>query len=280
MFKLRVEKSFWQIKKQQQHHTVTIMRQNRVGKAGLLEQAKLKQRLKEKGEDVTNMQMSQMQERLKFFRESLEEFARKHKKDINNDPQLRHQFSKMCASIGVDPLASRKGFWAELLGVGDFYYELAVQIIEVCIRTRNQNGGLIELNELRQRLTEMRNRYSRSKSKKDAVEISNDDIKRAITNMKQLGNGYKLLLVGGGKYYVQSVPCELTNDHTDILAAVSRLGGVGVSIHDLAQELGWTSSRTESAMKMFVDEGLAWIDTQAPNKQTLYWFPGMVNQQQ
>jgi ESCRT-II complex subunit VPS22 len=40
----------------------------------------------------------------------------------------------MCNSIGVDPLASNKGFWAQLLGFGDFYYELAVQIIEICIR--------------------------------------------------------------------------------------------------------------------------------------------------
>jgi hypothetical protein len=37
----------------------------------------------------------------------------------------------MCSKIGVDPLASNKGFWAEMLGVGDFYYELGVQIIEV-----------------------------------------------------------------------------------------------------------------------------------------------------
>jgi ESCRT-II complex subunit VPS22 len=32
----------------------------------------------------------------------------------------------MCAKVGVDPLASNKGFWAELLGIGDFYYELGV----------------------------------------------------------------------------------------------------------------------------------------------------------
>jgi hypothetical protein len=31
-------------------------------------------------------------------------------------------------TTGVDPLASNKGFWAQLLGVGDFYYELAVQV--------------------------------------------------------------------------------------------------------------------------------------------------------
>ena len=34
----------------------------------------------------------------------------------------------MCTSIGVDPLASSKGFWSEMLGFGDFYYELAVQV--------------------------------------------------------------------------------------------------------------------------------------------------------
>lgn len=28
----------------------------------------------------------------------------------------------------MDPLASNKGFWAQVLGVGDFYYELAVQV--------------------------------------------------------------------------------------------------------------------------------------------------------
>jgi ESCRT-II complex subunit VPS22 len=37
-------------------------------------------------------------------------------------------FQEMCASIGVDPLASSKGFWSEMLGFGDFYYELAVQV--------------------------------------------------------------------------------------------------------------------------------------------------------
>ena len=32
----------------------------------------------------------------------------------------------MCKEIGVDPLSSNKGFWVDVLGVGDFYYELAV----------------------------------------------------------------------------------------------------------------------------------------------------------
>ena len=44
----------------------------------------------------------------------------------------------MCASIGVDPLASSKGFWSEMLGVGDFYYELGVQIVEVCMASSHR----------------------------------------------------------------------------------------------------------------------------------------------
>lgn len=36
-----------------------------------------------------------------------------------------------------------KGFWAEMLGVGDFYYELGVQIVEVCMATNHRNGGKV-----------------------------------------------------------------------------------------------------------------------------------------
>ena len=43
--------------------------------------------------------------------------------------------------LTFDLLAS-KGFWAEMLGVGDFYYELGVQIVEVCMAMNHRNGGI------------------------------------------------------------------------------------------------------------------------------------------
>ena len=46
--------------------------------------------------------------------------------DIRKNAQFRQHFQQMCATIGVDPLASSKGFWAEMLGVGDYYYELGM----------------------------------------------------------------------------------------------------------------------------------------------------------
>ena len=76
----------------------------------------------------------------------------------------------MCAKIGVDPLVCRiifyfaliffilasKGFWTEMLGIGDFYYELAVQIVEVCYSTRAETGGLLEMNALISKLKQIR----------------------------------------------------------------------------------------------------------------------------
>lgn len=58
------------------------------------------------------------------------------REEIRRSPEFRAQFHTMCANIGVDPLASNKGVWAQLLGFGNFYSELGVQIIEACLATR------------------------------------------------------------------------------------------------------------------------------------------------
>ncbi|EFC37873.1 predicted protein [Naegleria gruberi] len=242
---------------------------------GALQADKLRQqKFKEKGEDVNNMQVSQMKERLDIFRQSLEEFAIKHKKDINKNAEFRHQFQQMCSKIGVDPLASNKGFWAELLGVGDFYYELGIQIIEICLKTRNQNGGLIELNELTERVQKTRNKYSQ----KD-YEITTDDIKRSIKHLKVLGNGFQLVMVGGGRYFVQSVPCEMNADQTSILSSVlAKKALEGMTVSDFERELMWSKERVVSALRPLIMEGFAWIDTQSPKGEDEYWFPGLISQ--
>ena len=102
------------------------------------------------GTELKTAELSQMKQQIQTFHQNLEEFAKKYKKDINKNPEFRKYFQDMCTKIGVDPLACKKlfaiqfffqhislftteankGFWSEMLGVGDFYYELAVQIIE------------------------------------------------------------------------------------------------------------------------------------------------------
>lgn len=110
----------------------------------------------------TNAQALETQ--LSVFRSLLQQFAQTHAKDIRSNPSFRAQFARMCAAIGVDPLASSNSgsgggsVWAQLLGrsVNDFYFELAVRVVEVCGETRDENGGLIEVRKVRERIMRAR----------------------------------------------------------------------------------------------------------------------------
>ena len=120
----------------------------RPGIAGIQQRRDASVALRVVGEDAERQHLEAMRAQLGRFRASLEAFALKHKAEIRADPVFRAQFHKMCANVGVDPLASNKGFWTELLGFGDFYYELGVQVAEACLASKAQDGGLCELRRL------------------------------------------------------------------------------------------------------------------------------------
>lgn len=235
---------------------------------GAIQKQKLEQeKYRDKGTEIQENQFEQMTKQMETFRINLEEFATKHKNEIKKNAGFRRQFTEMCASIGVDPLASGKGFWS-VLGIGDFYYELAVQIVEVCMATNEKNGGLISLDELRTRLVQARGR------RKEHQEITNDDLLAAAKKLKIFGNGFSIVPVGRGKYLVQSVPGELSMDHTAVLQQVSLSGNAYASKSMLCKELRWEPDRAQKALDHMVKEGLAWQDDQGED-EVLYWFPSL-----
>ncbi|CAM9280099.1 unnamed protein product [Lampetra planeri] len=232
--------------------------------AGAIAKKKLAEaRYKERGNVMAEDQLSQMSKQLETFRTNLEEFASKHKQEIRRNPQFRVQFQDMCATIGVDPLASGKGFWSEMLGVGDFYYELGVQIVEVCLALRHRNGGLMMLEELHNHVLKSRGKYGQ--------ELSQDDLIRAIKKLKVLGNGFCMIPMGG-TYLVQSVPAELNMDHTTVLQIAEKKGYV--SVEEIKSSLKWETERTNHVLAHLLREGLAWIDQQALGGAQ-YWFPAL-----
>ncbi|XP_005532553.1 PREDICTED: vacuolar-sorting protein SNF8 [Pseudopodoces humilis] len=204
-----------------------------------------------------------MSKQLETFRTHLEAFASKHKQEIRKSPEFRLQFQDMCATIGVDPLASGKGFWAEMLGVGDFYYELGVQIIEVCLALKHRNGGLITLEELQQQVLKGRGKF--------AQDVSQDDLLRAIKKLKVLGNGFGIIPVGG-TFLVQSVPAELNMDHTVVLQLAEKKGFVTVS--EIRASLKWETERAKQVLEQLLKEGMAWLDAQAP-AEPQFWLPAL-----
>ncbi|XP_058791411.1 vacuolar-sorting protein SNF8 isoform X2 [Phymastichus coffea] len=212
---------------------------------GAIQKQKYEQeRYKDKGTELQENQFEQMTKQMETFRINLEEFASKHKNEIKKNAQFRRQFTEMCASIGVDPLAS------------------------VCLATNYKNGGLISLDELRERLIQARGR------RKEHQEITNEDLLASARKLKILGNGFSVVPISKGKYLVQSIPGELSMDHTAVLQQTNNNGSAFISKSLLQSELKWESERAQKALDHMVKEGLAWIDNQNEG-EPLYWFPSL-----
>ncbi|EHA53045.1 hypothetical protein MCOR27_008895 [Pyricularia oryzae] len=210
-----------------------------------------------------------LQTQLEVFRSLLQQFAQTHAKDIRSDPAFRAQFARMCAAIGIDPLASSSSgksgggsVWGQLLGrsVNDFYFGLAVRVVEVCGQTRGENGGLLEVRKVREMI-------QRSRSEGSA-EVTEDDIFRAVGTLKPLGSAYSIIKVGS-KPYIRSIPKELNTDQSAVLEAVQVLGYVSISM--LMANLRWTRPRSQTAIEDLLSEGMLWVDKQSEEWE--YWSP-------
>jgi ESCRT-II complex subunit VPS22 len=235
------------------------------GIAAISQKQRIEEKLKEQGDKIEEDKLIKTQEEMKIFKENLELFAAKYKDKINTNPAFRKQFNDMCKSIGVDPLKSRKGFWAELLGVGDFYYELGVQIIEICMQSRDLNGGFMEMDTIVSQLTQKRGIQ--------AEVITSNDVERAIQKLSILGSGFSILTIAN-RQIVQSVSVELSCDHTTIMGLAQSNGGY-FSFEYAKQELKWNKERIYLSIKFLLQEGMVWLDTQDSTHQNLYWFPSI-----
>ena len=115
---------------------------------------------------------------------------------------------------------ANKGFWADLLGVGDFYYELAVRIIQFCITEKRTTGaGIIGMQEILKKLNVAKN---------NREPVSEQDVEQAVKSIKIFG-GFQVLVIqenGGSsnetpKKFIQSIPRELNQDIMTVFAATT-----------------------------------------------------------
>jgi ESCRT-II complex subunit VPS22 len=183
-------------------------------------------------------------------------------------------FLQMCAPLGVDPLqASKKSFWGQLLGMGDFYHELAVKVAEVCLASRSRNGGIISVTEVQNILAKRRTRLGMTASS-STQKVSKADINVAISKLGKLGGGFRTVEVGKSTMII-SVPQELDNDHMQVMATATTLqtSTSGITVDDVAASTGWGRERAERALDLLLTEGMAWCDEY---KGILYyWFPSV-----
>merc|ERR1711990_1432806 len=95
--------------------TEGIMPRPKKGIAGIKARKEKNENLARAGEKMQTDELAQLEDQFKQFKERLEHFAQHHRAEIQKNPDFRREFQAMCASIGVDPLSSSRGFWAEVL---------------------------------------------------------------------------------------------------------------------------------------------------------------------
>ena len=177
----------------------------------------------------------------------------------------------MCNTIGVDPLAGSnvkgsskgKSWWAQMLGgdVNDFYFELAVRVVEVCRAGRGGNGGLMGVRECREKV-------ARGRGIGGGMDISDDDVLRAVESLKPLGSGFSIVSVGS-KQMIRSIPKELSRDQSTVLEAVQICEPITCSV--VVDNLGWEDERAETVLDDLLADSLLWVDEQCEEKE--FWLP-------
>ncbi|PVH91926.1 vacuolar-sorting protein SNF8 [Periconia macrospinosa] len=220
---------------------------------------------------------STLQTQLSVFQSLLHNFALTHAKDIRANPEFRAEFARMCSALNIDFLASSYGnkdddaasIWTQVLGssVNDFYFNLGVLVVEECRATRAENGGLISLSDLRARIQK-----GRSGILGASLNVTDDDIKRAVDSLAPLGACFSIMKIGH-RSLIRSVPKELNNDQSTVLEAVQVLGYVTISMLQL--NLGWERPRAHAVVEDLMADSLVWVDTQAGENE--YWSPAFIS---
>jgi ESCRT-II complex subunit VPS22 len=83
----------------------------------------------------------------------------------------------------------------------------------------------------------------------DVFQSSRDDVTRAMTKLKVLGSGFEILRIGS-RTMLQSVPMEISNDHTTILLYAQEKGFVTYSM--IRRELNWSKDRIDVVLVRFL----------------------------
>ena len=222
------------------------------------------------GSQLKSSNAASLEAQLSVFQTLLHKFALEHAADIKSNPTFRAEFARMCNAIGVDPLAGSnvkgkksESLWAKVLGndVNDFYFEVAVRIVELCRSTRAENGGLLGVTECCQTV-------AKGKAIGGGLQVTEDDILRAVKSLEPLGSGFNVIKIGS-RDFIRSIPKELNNDQARVLEVLQLLPFVTISILQL--NLHWEKARASTVMEDLLADSLVWVDNLA--EEVEYWSP-------
>lgn len=244
---------------------------------------------------LSSQQTAALSSQLITLQTAITKFSTQHRTKIANSPSFRSHFSQLTSELGVDPLGGgTKGLW-DKLGLGDWYFALGVQIVDVCLNKRERSGGFISLDEVIKGVENLRNGGIKMK-RLISNEVTEEDIRRAIEVLEPLGCGYALIElnsrngsgsgavgggVGGGRKVIKCSPGGLDKDSL-IIIEVANQSNKGFTTREevinyvtTSTTNNWTEERVDRAFeKALLDDGIVWIDETGSNGVE-YWAPAL-----
>lgn len=223
-------------------------------------------------EEKSQIEDEEEQQRVEMLKNSvltlqscLQRIVENQKNVLQDDEEYQKKFYKLCNDIGVDPFTQKKGFLAGLLNknLDEFYKSLGMRVLGICINTRYENGGLI-------RLTEVKERLNRNKN---AEHVHRDDIRTAVRKISCLSNSLSIETIedqDGVVEYIKSSDMNFTVDSLKVLSKANRQNGK-ICKSDLGSD---DYGRWVKELDSFVDQGIAWVDDY--QGILTYYFPSII----
>lgn len=245
----------------------------RGGLGGVFQQHKLNQDMLKLGKEIETKNIEEMKKQLDVFTEKLSEFSVKYKNEIKINPDFRREFYLMCTELGVDPLA---GVWKNELKLGEFYYELAIQIITISLAFKEKVGSIIDIMELKDLLSKHRKK----------TDISEDDIVKAVESVSELKCGFEIIQLQNGKKAVAITPIHLSNDINIVLQIASENNGC-ITYNLFKMKTGQPEYKYKQIIDNLIENEMVWVDNSSSIihknnekynssfENEIYWFSGL-----
>ena len=88
--------------------------------------------------------------------------------------------------------------------------------------------------------------------------ISEDDVRRAISSLSVLGNNFRVVEMAGNKPFLVSNSLHFNNDHESVLSLSQDKGYFNEEM--CKNELGWGVERFNLVTESLLKEGVVWLD--------------------
>ncbi len=230
---------------------------------------KMKSAAEKKDAELLLTDISNMMNQVKALKQQLKKLEKKWGKEIRTNKEYYQKIAEIRRSlglpeeIGVYEWKEKPGIKERLLG-GQYYDQLATELLEIGRELTKETGGLMSLAELIIRINKTR----------PGKVVSATDISKALEVLAKADAIPPLKKLDSGVKIVEFIPTELTEDQEIILSLASRQGYI--TLEEILLKTKWSLERAKRAIEDLVEKGIAIKDTQYM-EGTKYWFPGLAS---